>query len=139
MNNDEIHKLLTQWWRAKKTESIEEVIDIGNKVIGKCVESLPCYKAYDPNEIEKDSKQSKKEKEMIKFITKENPEILTFEDVELNQFFVSRYGHLCQKCSLTDFNVIANFQYQAFAGRVDSYSADEKVLKIFPKIEKIEF
>lgn len=64
---------------------------------------------------------------------------LTFEDVEINQFFV-RDGFLCQKVDNWCFNYIAESPHGApYADHVTGCAPDFLIERILPKVLKIEF
>ncbi len=65
---------------------------------------------------------------------------LTFEDVEINQFFVCDDGFLCQKVDEWSFNYIAEPPYGApYADCCNSCDPNFIVKRILPKVLKIEF
>jgi hypothetical protein len=80
---------------------------------------------------------------MIKFITEEDTTAkLKFSDVEEDQFFVNHYGNLCQKISDDQHNVIADKNGVPFGcstTHVDEDRREQFVLRILPKITRIEF
>lgn len=76
----------------------------------------------------------------MKFIleTPAEEKTLTFEDVEINQFFVTIYGELCQKIGRSSYNMIAEKDGTPFAEHFgDSYGFI--IERILPKVAKIEF
>ncbi len=77
----------------------------------------------------------------IKFISEEekNTENLTLHDVEEHQFFVSKYGQLCQKIDRSSYQVIAQHNGEPYAGLVMHRDEYDDIKKILPKIKKIEF
>jgi hypothetical protein len=77
---------------------------------------------------------------MIKFITTpktENP-ILTFHDVDENQFFVDITGNLCQKIDDDGYITIADVDGDPYCTYEAAYSDDE-ITRIIEHIGKIEF
>jgi hypothetical protein len=80
---------------------------------------------------------------MIKFITEEDTTAkLEFRYVEEDQFFVNHCGHLCQKISDDQYNVIADKNggpLGCTTTHVDEDRRDLFVLRILPKITRIEF
>jgi hypothetical protein len=76
---------------------------------------------------------------MFKIVTEKGKEILTFEEVAENQFFVDISGNLCQKSDYGTYTVIANKEGKPSCFYLDEVSCDTIVKKIFPKVQKIEF
>jgi hypothetical protein len=68
----------------------------------------------------------------------QNSKHLTFNDVEMNQFFVCGDGHLCQKVSMNLYNTIADERGKLCCDRF-SCSTDYVIRRIIPNIAKIEF
>ncbi len=65
---------------------------------------------------------------------------LTFEDVEINQFFVCDDGFLCQKVDEWSFNYIAEPPYGApYADHMNGCDPNFVIERILPKVVKIEF
>lgn len=63
---------------------------------------------------------------------------LTFEDVEVNQFFVTVDGELCQKIGSSSYSMVALKDGIPYADHCsDSYGFIIK--RILPKVVKIEF
>lgn len=77
---------------------------------------------------------------MIKFVT-ESEEIKnpTFGDVEENQFFIDGDGYLSQKNSHDRYFTIANNHGKPCSCLCDDVSGEDTIIKILPKITKIEF
>lgn len=77
---------------------------------------------------------------MIKFVYAE-PEApaVMFRDVEIDQFFVSKCGSLCQKHSETSYNIFADGDGKPFGGRVDDVPYIRTIKKIIPEVLKIDF
>jgi hypothetical protein len=77
---------------------------------------------------------------MIKFITtqKEESTILTFQDVDENQFFVSSDGSLCQKMDEETYCTIADRDGDPFCSYDTAYPDDE-IQRLIEYIGKIEF
>lgn len=77
---------------------------------------------------------------MIKFITtlKEESTILTFQDVDENQFFVSSDGSLCQKMDEETYCIIADSDGNPYCSYESAY-ADDEIHRIIEYIGKIEF
>jgi hypothetical protein len=75
---------------------------------------------------------------MIKFNFLEKKDVLTFEDVEEDQFFINQIGELCQKTDVDSYSVVADEN-----GRPYSWNRkccpEENISKIFPFVTKIEF
>ncbi len=63
----------------------------------------------------------------------------TFEDVEINQFFVSACGELCQKVSDMTYNVIAFEDGGLYAKYRTKLCRDFAIKRTLPKVAKIEF
>lgn len=76
----------------------------------------------------------------MKFIleTPAEEKILTFEDVKVNQFFVTVDGELCQKINSSSYNLIAVKDGTPFADYL-SNSYGFIIKRILPKVVKIEF
>ena len=75
----------------------------------------------------------------IIFEKKENlDKRLTIADVEENQFFVCGVGYLCQKIRDSRYTTIAGPDGILSCGIFDGGS-DYKIIRILPKIAKIEF
>ena len=74
----------------------------------------------------------------INFKSEQPEKILTLEDVEENQFFVSNSGELCQRTGSTSYNCIARE-----GGRPYGYSNDSgenfPIKRVLPKVTKINF
>jgi hypothetical protein len=68
----------------------------------------------------------------------QNSKHLTFNDVEMNQFFVCADGHLCQKVSRNLYNTIAD-EHGELSGDRFSCSTDYVIRRIIPTVVKIEF
>jgi hypothetical protein len=77
---------------------------------------------------------------MIKFITtlKEESTILTFQDVDENQFFVSSNGSLCQKLDDDTYCTIADSNRNPYCCYETAYPDDE-IQRLIEYIGKIEF
>lgn len=78
---------------------------------------------------------------MIKFITEnqEEAKVLTFGQVEIDQFFVDSGGWLCQKVGVSSFNTIADDGGNPAADYYKNIATDKVIQKIFPIITKIKF
>ena len=63
---------------------------------------------------------------------------LTFEDVEVNQFFVTVGGELCQKIDSSSYNMVAAKDGIPLADYYCS-SYGFKIQRILPKVAKIKF
>lgn len=63
----------------------------------------------------------------------------TFEDVEVNQFFVSELGALCQKIGDTTYSVIAFETGEPYANYRTKSRRDFVIKRTLPKVAKIEF
>lgn len=76
----------------------------------------------------------------MKFILESPTEekILTFEDVKVNQFFVTEYGELCQKIDSMSYSLIAQSDGTLYADHC-SNSYGFIIKRILPKVVKIEF
>ena len=76
----------------------------------------------------------------MKFIleTPEEKTLPTFKDVEVNQFFVTLDGELCQKIGCSSYNMITLRDGTPFA---DHYRLSHGFVinRILPKVLKIEF
>jgi hypothetical protein len=68
----------------------------------------------------------------------QNSKHLTFNDVEMDQFFVCADGHLCQKFGEKLYNTIADENGELCCDRF-SCSTDYVIRRILPKITRIEF
>jgi hypothetical protein len=77
---------------------------------------------------------------MIKFIEgkKEESEILTFEDVGEDQFFVDAVGNLCQKIDDFNYVTIADVDGHPFCTHELGEPEDE-INRIIENVSKIEF
>lgn len=64
---------------------------------------------------------------------------LTFNDVEVNQFFVTEYGELCQKIGCSSYNMVALKDGTPFADYYSDLHDDFVIERILPKVVKIEF
>lgn len=77
----------------------------------------------------------------MKFITEEIKTELSpiLNNVAINQFFVDKFGNLCQKVTASDYTTIANSDGIPLS--YGSYKIDrfEKIRRILPKVIKIEF
>ncbi len=77
---------------------------------------------------------------MFKITTeKETKKQLTFADVEEDQFFVNRFGFLCQKTKYDTYSSIANECGEPYSCTYGNVKNDTKIQRIFPKVIKIEF
>jgi hypothetical protein len=78
---------------------------------------------------------------MIKFIVAEEKQEkqLTLADVEVDQFFVSDEGRLCQKVGKNIFNAIADDNGEPVACETTCCDHDMYIVRILPKIKRIEF
>ncbi len=63
---------------------------------------------------------------------------LTFEDVKVNQFFVTVGGELCQKIDSSSYNMVAAEDGIPLANHYCS-TYGFKIQRILPKVAKIEF
>lgn len=82
---------------------------------------------------------NKEPKMPIKFIPVTETD-LTMSDVEINQFFVSLYGQLCQKVSEGAYSLIAQNDGMPEAAYIEHEDGDDaRIMRILPKIKKIEF
>jgi hypothetical protein len=77
---------------------------------------------------------------MIKFIIEEDQvSSPVFGDVETDQFFVHRFGWLCQKHGPNSFNVLADFDGIPDASRETHVFPDMPITRILPRVTKIEW
>lgn len=74
---------------------------------------------------------------IIKFKEYENKDY-TFSDVEVNQFFISSLGNLCQKSGSDECVKIADQEGKPKC-YVFKYKTDKHVRNILPKVTKIVF
>lgn len=76
----------------------------------------------------------------MKFIyaKKEKNKELTLRDVEENQFFVCKDGYLCQKIDSTDYVTIADEKGNPTCNTY-AEPEDAPIVRILPRVEKIEF
>lgn len=79
----------------------------------------------------------------IKFITEEVAAGAehTLGDVEVDQFFISGSGALCQKVNKCAYNIIAHPSGAPYASRSgkDGVGSSFHILSILPEVTKIEF
>ena len=77
----------------------------------------------------------------MKFIleTPAEKERLTFEDVEINQFFVTVSGVLCQKIDCLAYSMVASHDGTPYADHYDDCGGNFVISRILPKVVKIEF
>ena len=61
-----------------------------------------------------------------------------FEEVKLNQFFISRDSHLFQKMNEEEACMIADEEGTPSSALFD-FSSNEEIIRILPKIQKIKF
>lgn len=64
---------------------------------------------------------------------------LTLEDVENDQFFVTREGWLAQKISANAYNIIANTEGAPWSGFSDTSDPTLVIGRVIPRVLKIEF
>lgn len=77
---------------------------------------------------------------MIRFIAKpEEPETLTFANVQINQFFICEEGYLCQKENAKKYNYLAKPNGEPFCFAKNNADENTPITKILPEVTKIEF
>ena len=76
---------------------------------------------------------------MIKFITEEEQQQLTFDMVLYDQFFINIHGNLCQKSNEFRYVVIGNYDHKPLCCIHNYVEPKEQITKILPKIIKIDF
>ena len=76
----------------------------------------------------------------MKFIlAEEQATIPSLKDVEIDQFFVNKYGSLCQKITNTSYSVIALSNGEPHSDYFSEQSINMVIKKVLPKVLKIEF
>lgn len=76
----------------------------------------------------------------MKFILKaQKPTEPTFYDIQIDQFFVSKYGYLCQKISSTKYTTIAGPSGVPYSRTCYDAGQKMQIKKALPLVEKIEF
>jgi len=64
---------------------------------------------------------------------------VTFKQVEQNQFFINASHELCQKRTRCTYIVIAKSDGTLYSDYVLDVSPDQRILRILPQVERIEF
>jgi hypothetical protein len=78
---------------------------------------------------------------MIKFIVEKEKQKkkLTLADVKEDQFFVDGEGRLCQAVGENSYNTIADVNGEPLAWETYSCDFDMPIMRILPKVTRIEF
>ncbi len=76
----------------------------------------------------------------MKIILEQTAETVpTFDEVDVNQFFVDKSGELCQKTTSVSFTVIADSDGKPYSDYHSGIAPARSIKKILPKVLKIEF
>ena len=75
----------------------------------------------------------------MKIIFESEKDVLTFNDVVVDNFFVNVSGELCQKSDDISYAVIANSHGEPLSYYSYDVRPDTKIERILPKVKKIEF
>jgi hypothetical protein len=75
----------------------------------------------------------------IIYKTPDEQPAVTFDQVEQNQFFINASHELCQKRISCTYIIIAKSDGTPYADYVLDVSPDQRILRILPQVERIEF
>lgn len=75
----------------------------------------------------------------MKIIFENEKDVLTFNDVVVDNFFVNQMGELCQKSDDVSYTVIANSVGEPLSYYASDVKEETKIKRILPKVKKIEF